>query len=311
MRIIFMGSPAFAIPTLEALIASSHEVVAVYTQPPRPSGRGQEETPTPVHQLAKRHGIPVEIVTSLKTDEAYDQFNSFKADVAVVCAYGLILPQKILDACQYGCLNIHPSELPRWRGASPLQHTLLAGDTTSVMSIMQMDKGMDTGEIISSKLYQVRDGLTITELHDDMALMGASELLLALATLKSDGKLDSRPQSSEGITYTTKITKQMGRIRWEEPALVTERKIRALTPWPGVFSSHKGEYIKILSADVLEDNTTHPYAKPGEVVSIDPLIIATGSGLLLPTMLQRAGKKAMKPEEFLRGYEIKMGDSFI
>lgn len=310
MRVIFMGSPAFAVPALKALIDASYEVVAVYTQPPRPSGRGHEVRPTPIHQLAEQHHIPVETVENFKDQAAIKHFASYKPDVAVVCAYGLIVPKGILEACPHGCINIHPSALPRWRGAAPLQHTILAGDTETAMSIMQMDIGMDTGPIIRMHPLKLPERITITELHDMMARIGAEELLLVLDQLEKQGEIISIPQSEEGVTYTTKIKKEMGRLHWREPAEVIDCKIRALTPWPGVFFEHKGERIKILKAEYDDELDSTHSPECGTILSLTPLTIQCGEGVLYPKILQREGKNPMDVEAFLRGYSLKKGVRF-
>ena len=289
MRITFMGTPEFAVPTLQALIDSpDHEVVAVYSQPPRPAGRGHHETPSPTHQLALKTGIPVFTPTSLKSPEAQEQFAAHQADLAVVAAYGLLLPQPILDAYPLGCINIHPSDLPRWRGAAPIQRTIMAGDTHSAMCIMQMDAGLDTGDVLLRQPVRVPATTTAGELHDKMAALGAECLL---KTLEMHGRLQPYKQSAEGVTYAHKITKDEALIDWTRPAPEILHHIRGMNPYPAAQTDIAGERIKIFAAEL----STAPHA---------PLTFACGDGQHLRlTELQRPGKKRMSAEDALRGWQ--------
>jgi methionyl-tRNA formyltransferase len=298
VRVIFMGTPAFALPTLEALIGSRHDVVAVYTQPPRPAGRGQKLTPSPIHQRAESAGIPVHTPESLKDAEAQKQFAEIQADVAVVAAYGLLLPQAILDAPRLGCINVHPSALPRWRGAAPIQRTLMAGDRTSACCIMQMEAGLDTGPVL------LREPVTITEevdagaLQDQMASWGAKLVLRALEGMAT-GPLRGTSQATEGVTYAAKITKDDQRVDWNLPAHVIHNQVRGLSPLPGAVCMLDGEMVKLYRVQTVAQ--PH-HATPGAWVSNTRGIIACGSGTALQLMeLQRAGGKRMGFSEFARG----------
>ncbi len=287
MRIIFMGTPDFAMPTLEALIASNHEIVAVYSQPPRPAGRGLRQTPSPVQLLAEKNGIPVFTPTSLKSSEEQEKFRNIHADVAVVVAYGLLLPQAILEGTKHGCINIHPSALPRWRGAAPLQRTIMAGDKTTEICIMQMDAGLDTGDVILRKTYDIAEGTTAGALHDSLAKEAPEMLLQALAQLEK-GNANSVQQSDLGLTYAQKISKEEARLDFNQPAEVVLQKILGLSPFPGAWFEYKGERIKIYNASISEKNEF-------------PLACKTGT--IYPTELQRAGGKRLPVTEFLAGFK--------
>ncbi len=295
MRLIFMGTPDFAVPTLQALIdAPEYEVVAVYSQPPRPAGRGQKLTPSPVQQLAEAHSIPVHTPITLKTPEAQAIFAAHGADAAIVAAYGLLLPQAILDAPRFGCINLHPSDLPRWRGAAPLQRTIMAGDRHTAMCIMQMEAGLDTGPVLHREPVSLEQGTTAGELHDLMSALGAKCLLQVLREVAS-GTTRATPQSEEGVTYAAKITKAEAEIDWQDTAESLQHKILGLNPAPGAWFLHQGEAIKVLRAA-----PTKGSAAPGTV--LDPTgIIACGTGALRLLEIQRPGKKAMRIEEALRG----------
>ncbi|MBL0319444.1 MAG: methionyl-tRNA formyltransferase [Alphaproteobacteria bacterium] len=303
MRIIFMGSPVFALPTLELLVDSAeHDVVAVYTQPPRPAGRGYKLQPCPVHEAAQEHGIPVFCPASLKSEEEQAKFRDLKADVAVVVAYGLLLPKPILEGTTYGCLNIHPSLLPRWRGAAPIQRTLMAGDEMTAIAIMKMDEGLDTGDVMAIEEVPLADD-TFPQLHDILAFMGAK---LMLEVLRDIDKLEPQPQATEGVTYAHKIRKEEAEIDWRLDAKQIDCLIRALTPSPGAFFRCGLETIKILEARYQGGH----FGKPGTVID-DQLSIACGSGMIQPLVLQRAGKQAMDLERFLRGFSIKPGTVLV
>jgi methionyl-tRNA formyltransferase len=299
MRIIFMGTPGFAIPALTALIASAHEVIAVYTQPPRPSGRGMKLTASPVQQLAEQHAIPVFTPTSLKHDDTQRLFAAHQADVAVVAAYGLLLPQAILDAPRLGCINIHPSDLPRWRGAAPIQRTIMAGDTTTACCIMQMDKGLDSGAVLARQPYTIAPGTTSAALHDAMAELGAKMLMEVL----SQSPIPN-PQPLEGVTYANKITNADQPIDWTRPAAEIYQHILGLFPAPGATTTINSETIKIFAATVEKGDTS----KPGGIILDDRLLINAGDGLALRIIeLQRPNKSRQTATQFLQGFPVSAG----
>ncbi|MEJ2410413.1 MAG: methionyl-tRNA formyltransferase [Novosphingobium sp.] len=298
MRIIFMGTPDFAVPALIALAEAGHEVVAAYTQPPRPGGRrGKELTPSPVHKEAEARGIEVRHPVSLKGADAQAAFAALEADIAVVAAYGLILPQAILDAPRLGCLNIHASILPRWRGAAPVQRAILAGDPTTGVTIMQMEAGLDTGPMLAT-LRTAIDRKTAGELTTELADKGAR---LLIATLRELSNHRPVAQPEDGVTYAKKIDKAEARIDFAQSAEAVERQIRAFMPAPGAFFELGGERHKVLSADVAEGSGT-----PGTTLD-DSLTVACGSGAIRVTRIQRAGKPAMDTADLLRGRPIPTG----
>ena len=302
LRLAFMGTPDFAVPILQALIEAGHDVVAVYTQPPRPAGRGHRPQPSPVQRAAEAAGIPVSAPAKLDRAEQ-EKVRALALDAAVVAAYGLILPKPVLEAPRLGCLNVHASLLPRWRGAAPIQRAILAGDRETGVTIMQMDEGLDTGPMLLSELVSIGPQTTATALHDQLATVGARLIVRALRGL-GDGALLARPQPAEGATYAKKLAREEGRIDWSQPAADLERRVRALNPAPGVWIERGGERIKVLAASVVEGSTAAP---PGTVLDAD-LSIACGSGALRPTRLQRAGRAAVDAAAFLRGYALKPGD---
>ncbi len=298
MRIIFMGTPEFAVPALCALVAAGHEVCAAYTQPPRPGGRrGKELTSTPAHRAAEELGIEVRHPSSLKGAEEQSAFAALQADVAIVAAYGLILPQAVLNAPRLGCLNIHASLLPRWRGAAPIQRAILAGDAETGVTIMQMEAGLDTGPMLAELRTPV-DGKTAGELTDELAESGARVMVEVLASLTTPLP---HPQPEAGVSYAAKIAKAETRIDWNRPALEIERQVRAFAPTPGAWFDFEGERCKVLAADVTNG------AGPRGSVMDDRLTIACGSGAIRPTLVQRAGRPAMPSEELLRGWAIPAG----
>ncbi len=297
LSIVFMGTPAFAVPTLEALVGSNHKVVAVYTQPPRPAGRGQKETPSPVHQFALEHHIPVHHPVSLKTAEAQEQFKSLGADIAVVVAYGLLLPKPILDAYPLGCINVHPSLLPRWRGAAPIQRTLMAGDEVTGICIMQMDEGLDTGDVLLKEDGIFTAGCDAGDLHDLLAQKAAPLVLQTLADIKN---IKPQKQSADGVTYAKKILKEECKIDWLQSAEHIHNQIRGLAPSPAAYFTYNGENIKIFSASF--STMKHSY-KPGTVID-NHLVVACGEGLLTIEEVQRPGKKRMFASEMLKSYPI-------
>lgn len=301
MRVIFMGTPDFAVPALHALHAAGHEIAAVYTQPPRPAGRGKALRASPVHQAAETLGLPVRHPVSLRknTDE-WAAFAAFQADVAVVAAYGLILPQSMLDIPRLGCLNIHASLLPRWRGASPIQSAILAGDTESGVTIMQMEAGLDTGPMLLRGSVPINGQTTASSLHDALSALGGTLIVQALAD-----QPPATPQPEDGITYAQKLTREDGRINWQESAIAIDRRIRALTPWPGTFTLlADGMVLKIGAAVPLPQHK--PSAKAGTVLD-DKLTVACGEGAVQLTRLQKPGRGMMEAEAFLRGHPLPPG----
>lgn len=299
MRIAFMGTPPFAVPTLAALHAAGHEIVAVYTQPPRPAQRGKKLQQSAVHLWAEAHGLPVRTPKSLRTEEAQAEFAALDLDVAVVAAYGLILPQAILESPREGCLNVHGSILPRWRGAAPVQRAILAGDTETGVTIMQMDAGLDTGGMRLIGRTPVA-GKSAGELTDELAAMGAALMVEVLADLSACPPV---PQPDDGATYAAKIDKSEARLDFLVSAPQTERQIRAFNPVPGAFFELEGERYKILAADVVHPADTVAGAAPGVTLD-DALTIACNPGAIRATRVQRAGKPAMDAAELLRGRPI-------
>ena len=300
MRIIFMGSPEFAVPTLQALVDAAHEVVCIYTQPPRPGGRrGKELTRTPVHQLADRLGIEVRHPASLKSAEEQERFAALDADVGVVAAYGLILPQAVLDAPTHGCLNVHASLLPHWRGAAPIHRSIIAGDEVTGVTIMQMEAGLDTGPMLATVRTPVEDKTT-GELTEELAELGAQ---LMVGTLIDLGALHAVAQEDAEATYARKIDKAEARIDWSRPAEEVVRQIHGLSPFPGAWFEMDGVRVKVLRAELAEGS-----GKAGEVLD-DTLSVACAEGAIRPTRLQRAGKPAMDRDAFLRGNQVEKGAS--
>jgi len=297
MRIIFMGTPDFAVPTLDALVAAGHDICAVYSQPPRPAGRGKALSPTPVHKRAEELGLAVHTPVTLKDDAAQRSVGDLNADMAVVAAYGLILPKAILEAPKFGCLNVHASLLPRWRGAAPVQRAILAGDAETGVTIMQMDVGLDTGDMraIQSTPIGNKTGGALTA---ELAELGADLLVDVLASLNDHPPI---PQPDEGVTYAAKIDKAESRIDFTRSALEIERQVRAFAPAPGAFFEYQGERFRILAAECLESN-----GRAGEVIDAQ-LTIACGVGTLRPILIQRAGKSAMSPADLLRGFSLPSG----
>ncbi len=298
-RIIFMGTPDFAVPALERLHRSGYEIACVYTQPPRPAGRGKKLRPSPVHAKAQELGLEVRTPKSLRNAEAQAEFASLAADVAVVAAYGLILPQEILDAPGFGCVNIHASLLPRWRGAAPIHRAIMAGDAETGVTIMQMEAGLDTGPMLYAEKTPIADKTT-GELTEELAALGADALLYTLADL---GKWQTvaTQQNDDLATYAPKIDKAEAWIDWSRPAGDVMRHVHGLAPFPGAWFELDGERVKLLRATVFEGND-----EPGTVIDED-FTIACGSGAIRPLRLQRAGKPAMDRDDFLRGRPVAAG----
>ncbi len=298
MRVVFMGTPEFAVPTLDALVAAGHDVVAVYSQPPRPAGRGKKLQPSPVQLAAERHGLPVLTPISLKGAEEQAAFAAHGADVAVVAAYGLILPAAILAAPAQGCLNVHGSLLPRWRGAAPVQRAILAGDVHTGITIMQMERGLDTGPMLATVATPVA-GKTAGELTAELATLGADLMVRVLADLAS---FTPEVQPDAGVTYAAKIDKAESRLDVTAPAEQVERQVRAFAPAPGAFFELDGERYRVLAAQVADDAA----GTPGTVLD-DGLTIACGQGAIRPLIVQRAGRPAMDTAALLRGRAIPAG----
>jgi methionyl-tRNA formyltransferase len=306
LRLAFMGSPDFAAPTLRALIAAGHDIACVYTQPPRPAGRGQRARNTAIHDLADSHGLEVRTPTSLKSAEAQSAFAALNLDAAIVLAYGLILPQPILDAPRLGCLNLHASLLPRWRGAAPIQRALMAGDAKTGVCVMQMDAGLDTGPVYACAETPIEADDTAASLHDRLAALGAPLICDTLARL-ARGEAHATPQPSEGVTYAHKITAAETRIDWSRPAREIDSMIRGLSPHPGAWfhwPSPRGPVrIKALKARLGRNELA---AAPGIALD-DALLIACGEGAVRLLSVQRQGKEPMSAVDFLRGASIQAG----
>jgi methionyl-tRNA formyltransferase len=302
LRLAFMGTPDFAVPILRALIAAGHEIACVYTQPPRPAKRGQKLQPSPVQACAEREGIAVRTPLSLKDAGEQKAFAHLGADAAVVAAYGLILPKAVLEAPRLGCLNVHASLLPRWRGAAPIQRAILAGDRETGVTIMQMDEGLDTGAMLLKRAVPITAATTAGALHDALAVLGAELIVEALDGLAA-GTLTAEPQPAEGVEYADKIDKAEARLDWRKPAAELERAVRAFAPSPGAWFDVEGERVRLLAAEVVDDEAK---AVPGTVLD-DRLTIACGAGALRPLTVQRAGKGAMAVADFLRGFPIAAG----
>jgi len=302
LRLIFMGTPDFSVPTLLELVAHGHEIAAVYTRVPKPGGRGMRLQPTPVEVEARRLGIPVLTPKTLKTPEALEEFRAHEADAAVVVAYGMILPQAILDAPKLGCYNLHASLLPRWRGAAPINRAIMAGDTESGVMVMKMDVGLDTGAVAMAERLAITDAMTASELHDALSRLGADLMVRAMAALER-GSLRLVKQSEQGVTYAAKVEKAEARIDWSKPAREVLRHIHGLSPFPGAWSEIVGggdaARVKILRCELAKGS-----GEPGSVVD-DQLTIACGGGAVRIIELQRAGKAPMKAAEFLRGTPLK------
>ncbi|MBM6596215.1 methionyl-tRNA formyltransferase [Microvirga pudoricolor] len=306
LRVVFMGTPDFAVPTLAEIVGQGHEVVAVYTREPAAAGRGMALKPSPVHGMAERFGLPVLTPKTLRTEEAAETFRSHEADVAVVVAYGMILPLPILEAPQLGCLNLHASLLPRWRGAAPIQRAVMAGDAETGVAVMRMEQGLDTGPVGMAERVAIAPDMTAGELHDRLMGLGADLMVRALAAL-SRGGLNFTPQPEDGVTYAHKLTNADGRIDWAKTAGDIHNHIRGLSPFPGAFfmaDFGKGpERIKVLRA-VLAIGS----GAPGTL--IDPNgSVACGSGAVRLIQVQRAGKGPMGADEFLRGVRLAPGTS--
>lgn len=302
LRLAFMGTPDFAVPALDALATAGHEIVCVYTQPPRPSGRGHKVQPSAVQQRAEALRILIRHPISLKSPEEQQAFSDLKLDGAVVAAYGLILPRPILAAPRLGCINIHGSLLPRWRGAAPIQRAILADDRESGITIMQMESGLDTGPMLLWESVPITAATTASTLHDSLSALGAKLIVPAMEQLAA-GRLQPTAQPDTGVTYATKLDRGEGQLNWGRDAAYLERQARALNPAPGVWFEHEGERIKVLAA--ASKSTVHS-EKPGTVLD-DTLTIACGDGVFIPAKLQRPGRQALDLTAFLHGMPIAPG----
>ena len=304
MKVIFAGTPDFAAQALRAIAAAGFEILLVLTQPDRPKGRGMQLQASPVKQAALELGLAIAQPTSLRHEEAQALLRAQNADVMVVAAYGLILPQAVLDTPAHGCLNIHASLLPRWRGAAPIQRAIEAGDTETGVCIMQMDAGLDTGAVVSTHHYAIKNTDTATDVHDALAVLGAHAIVADLQQLQQTGGLNATPQPPAGITYAQKLSKEEAKIDWNESALVIERKIRAFNPVPGAWVEYQNQPLKIWRAEAVAQS-----GRAGEVLAIssDGLIVACGEGALNITELQPAGSKRMPVAAFAAGRHIEKG----
>ncbi|MCQ0092379.1 methionyl-tRNA formyltransferase [Roseovarius sp. M141] len=298
MRVIFMGTPEFSVPVLEALVRAGHDIAAVYTQPPRPAGRGKKDRPTPVHARAAEMGLDVRHPLNFWAEADRADFAALNADVAVVVAYGLILPQAVLDAPVHGCLNIHASLLPRWRGAAPIHRAIMTGDAVTGICIMQMEAGLDTGPVLLREEVQISALETTGQLHDRLSVMGAALICDALERLEM---LVPQPQTHAGVTYAAKIDKAEARIDWSRGADEIDRQIRGLSPFPGAWTEIAGQRVKLLASRLAEGQ-----GAPGEVLD-DALTIACATGAVQLLRLQRAGRAAQDGPEFLRGMSVAPG----
>jgi len=302
-----MGTPDFAVPTLLELVAHGHEIAAVYTRAAKPAGRGMKLQPMPVEQEARRLGIPVETPTTLKTPEAVEKFRARHAEAAVVVAYGMILPQAILDSPKLGCFNLHASLLPRWRGAAPINRAIMAGGTETGVMVMKMDAGLDTGDVAVAERVAITDAMTAADLHDALAPLGADLMVRAMGALER-GRLQLTRQSEDGVTYAAKIEKAEARIDWNRPARAVLRHIHGLSPFPGAWCemASEGEQVRV---KILRCETADGSGAAGELLD-DHLTTACQQGALRILELQRAGKAPMKAEDFLRGTPLKAGARF-
>jgi methionyl-tRNA formyltransferase len=302
LRLIFMGTPEFAVPTLLELVAHGHEIAAVYTRAAKPAGRGMKLQMSPVEQQARRLGIPVATPSTLKTPEALEQLRAREVDAAAVVAYGMILPQAILDAPRLGCFNLHASLLPRWRGAAPINRAIMAGDSETGVMVMKMDAGLDTGDIAMAERIPIADAMTAADLHDALASLGGDLMVRAMGALER-GKLQVTKQPDEGVTYAAKIEKAEARIDWNKPPHNVLRHIHGLSPFPGAWCEipleGTAQRVKILRCAIAEGS-----GEPGAVLD-DRLMVACQQGAVRVVELQRAGKQPMKAEEFLRGTSLK------
>lgn len=304
MRLVFMGTPEFSVPTLEALAVAGHDIVAVYTQPPRPAGRGKKERKSAVHIAAEKKGLPVLTPKSMKDAEAIEEFAALEVAAAVVVAYGQILPQAVLDAPKYGCINVHASLLPRWRGAAPIHRAILAGDKNTGVCIMQMEAGLDTGPVLARAEIPIEDSDTTLVLHDKLAALGGKLIGDVLTALEA-GTVAPEAQHEEGVTYAKKIDKAEAQIDWRQDAGFVDRQVRAMCPFPGAWFMLNGDRIKILAGEI------HTQKGAAGTVLDNRLIVACGDLSYWPTRVQKAGKAATDIADFLRGNPVPVGTELI
>ena len=300
LKLAYMGTPDFAVPSLAALVEAGHEVAAVYSQPPRRAGRGQKERPSPVHAWAEEHGLPVRTPRTLRDEGAQAEFAALDLDAAIVAAYGLILPLPVLEAPRLGCINVHASLLPRWRGAAPIQRAILAGDTETGISIMMMEEGLDTGPVLRMESLPIGPETTAGDLHDALAALGGRMIAPVLADFEA-GHIVPEPQDDAGTTYAKKTEKSEARIDWSEEASMVARRIHAFAPWPGAWFTLGGERVKALAARIEPGD-----GAPGAVLD-DTLRVACGSSAVRLLRLQREGKKPAAAADFLRGRSVATG----
>jgi len=301
MRIAFMGTPDFSLSALQAILSAGHNIVAVYSQMPRPAGRGKKDRQSPVHEFASNLNIPIHTPLNFKNISEVEVFKKLNLDLAVVVAYGLLLPQEILDAPKFGCLNIHASLLPRWRGAAPIQRAIMAGDQKTGIGIMQMEAGLDTGPIILQKPLAIAENDTAGSLHDKLSTLGAETITEALCCLSD---LSAVPQNSDGVIYAEKIKKSEAHIDWSKPANDLKNHIHGMSPFPGAWTEFNGERLKVLSVEISDQS-----GPSGQMISA-PLTIACGNKSLNIIRAQRAGKGPMNIDDLMRGVHIKLGATF-
>jgi methionyl-tRNA formyltransferase len=302
MRIAFMGTPEFSVKVLAELVAAGHDIAAVYTRAPQPSGRGHKLTPSPVHKFSESHGLEVRTPKNFKSEEARAAFAALDLDVAVVVAYGLILPQAVLDAPRHGCFNLHASLLPRWRGAAPIQRAIMAGDELTGVQVMRMEAGLDTGPVLLSETVEIGAQDTAGSLHDKLATVAAQLAPRALAALERSALVET-PQAEEGVTYANKISSAEARIDWTKDAETVDRQIRGLSPFPGAWFEVDGARVKALFSKVADGG-----GEPGVVIQTDDkLVVACSAGAIELVTLHRAGKRAQSAQEFLRGFPLEVG----
>ena len=308
MRIIFAGTPDFAAETLKALLSTNHEICAVYTQPDRPSGRGRKLTASPVKELALEHNISVEQPLNFKEDEAKKILANYHADLMIVVAYGLLLPQSVLDTPSLGCINVHASLLPRWRGAAPIQRAILAGDTETGVCIMQMEAGLDTGPVLSRASCPINIDDTAQILHDRLAILGADTLLAALANIV-ELQSKAQAQNDELSCYAAKLLKPEANINWQQPASQLIRQIQAFNPWPVAQTNWQNQVFRVWSASLVSEKSS---VAPGEIITVnkDSIDVATGDGILRLNQIQLPGKRALPVADFLNANTIKAGEHF-
>lgn len=311
MKIIFAGTPEFAVPALAALIAAGHEIVMVLTQPDRPAGRGMKLKPSPVKVLAQQHGLPVFQPESLKPQEVQAQIAATQAEVMIVAAYGLIIPTSVLQMPKYGCYNIHASLLPRWRGAAPIHRAILAGDAETGVTIMEVVPALDAGAMVSKGVVPIKDTDTTQSLHDALSAIGADLMVEAMHNLAANGALPSTPQDESLVTYAHKLEKAESAIDWNKSATEISRQVRGFNPFPVAQSMLKGEVCRIWMATAQAADAQYAHAKPGEIVSVqDGLLVACGEGLLNICELQAPGGKRLNAQVFVQGHHLKAGDLF-